>query len=143
MSEAPTGESPLRGEGGPIEGELFVQGFTWSLGQDLDLERVLDAAFDYRGNVLLRLQNDSEVTGYLFNRGADGTGKFVEVFPVDGSRQRVRCDDIHAVVFSGRDTAAGKSWETWVKKYEAKKAAEARGERVESIDLFPDAGEET
>ena len=31
--------------------------------------------------------------------------------------------DIAALAFSGRDTAAGKSWEAWVRKYWEKKAA--------------------
>jgi hypothetical protein len=31
--------------------------------------------------------------------------------------------DIAALAFTGRDTAAGKSWEAWMKKYSAKKAA--------------------
>ena len=31
--------------------------------------------------------------------------------------------DIAALAFTGRDTAAGKSWEAWMKKYAAKKAA--------------------
>jgi len=31
--------------------------------------------------------------------------------------------DIAALAFTGRDTAAGKSWEAWMKKYAEKKAA--------------------
>jgi hypothetical protein len=31
--------------------------------------------------------------------------------------------DIAALAFTGRDTAAGKSWEAWVRKYWEKKAA--------------------
>jgi hypothetical protein len=30
--------------------------------------------------------------------------------------------DIAALAFTGRDTAAGKSWEAWMKKYAARKA---------------------
>ena len=40
---------------------------------------------------------------------------------------------ITRLAFTGRDTAAGKSWETWVKKYNEKKAA---GER--NIGLAPE-----
>jgi hypothetical protein len=42
--------------------------------------------------------------------------------------------DIAALAFTGRDTAAGKSWEAWVKKYMEKKAA---GET--DIGLEPEA----
>jgi hypothetical protein len=42
--------------------------------------------------------------------------------------------DIAALAFTGRDAAAGKSWEAWVKKYEEKKAA---GEK--HIGLEPEA----
>lgn len=41
------------------------------------------------------------------------------------SRQKISIpySDIAALVFSGRDMAAGKSWEAWVRKYWEKKAA--------------------
>jgi hypothetical protein len=42
--------------------------------------------------------------------------------------------DIAALAFTGRDTAAGKSWEAWMKKYSAKKAA---GEK--DLSLHPEA----
>ena len=41
--------------------------------------------------------------------------------------------EIAAVEFTGRDTAAGKSWQAWVKKYLEKKAA---GEK--QIELQPE-----
>ena len=38
--------------------------------------------------------------------------------------------DIAALAFTGRDTAAGKSWEAWVKKYVEKKAAGEKAHRA-------------
>jgi hypothetical protein len=38
-------------------------------------------------------------------------------------RITVRGDDIARIHFTGRDTAAGKSFETWTKKYVRKKLA--------------------
>ena len=35
----------------------------------------------------------------------------------------VAAADIAALAFTGRDTAAGESWEAWVRKYWEKKAA--------------------
>jgi hypothetical protein len=42
--------------------------------------------------------------------------------------------DIAALAFTGRDTAAGKSFAAWVKKYNEKKAA---GEKNIGIDAEP------
>ena len=42
--------------------------------------------------------------------------------------------DIASLAFTGKDTAAGKSWEAWMKKYNEKKAA---GEK--NIGLQPEA----
>jgi len=39
------------------------------------------------------------------------------------------------VEFTGKDTAAGKSFETWVKKYQAKKAAGETNIRIEPEKL--------
>jgi hypothetical protein len=36
-----------------------------------------------------------------------------------------------ALAFTGRDTAAGKSWEAWVRKYPEKKAAGEKGIALE------------
>jgi len=46
----------------------------------------------------------------------------------------VRYSDIAALAFSGKDTAAGKSFDAWVKKYQAKKAA---GEKNIGIEAEP------
>ena len=53
------------------------------------------------------------------------------------SEQKIAYADIAALAFSGRDTAAGKSWEAWVKKYWDKK--EAGGG---SLSLQPESLEE-
>jgi hypothetical protein len=48
----------------------------------------------------------------------------VRILPKN-SREKIAVSyaDIAALAFTGRDTAAGKSWEAWMKKYAAKKAA--------------------
>ena len=43
--------------------------------------------------------------------------------------------DIAALAFTGKDTAAGKSFEAWVKKYQAKKAAGEKNIGIESEPL--------
>ena len=48
----------------------------------------------------------------------------VRLFPKDKDEKlAIRYEEIAGLAFTGRDTAAGKSWETWLKKYREKKAA--------------------
>jgi hypothetical protein len=49
-------------------------------------------------------------------------------------RPQITYSDIAAIAFAGRDTAAGKSYEAWVKKYWEKRAA---GEK--NISIEPEA----
>ena len=59
--------------------------------------------------------------------GSGLADSFVRVLPKDGSpRIKISYAEIAALAFTGRDMAAGKSWENWVRHYWEKKAA---GER--------------
>ena len=134
-----TDESEPQGETASAEAETgYDQGYRWE-GDDAEaLAAALDAAFEYRGNVTLFTRGAGEIVGYLFNREAEAEEPFVDMFPAAGGRQRIPYAEIRGIAFTGKDTAAGKSWETWLEKYNAKKAAEARGEKVGSIDLVPE-----
>jgi len=56
--------------------------------------------------------------------GSSLTTSFVRVLPKDSSQKlKIAYADIAALAFTGRDTAAGKSWEAWVGKYWEKKAS--------------------
>ena len=58
----------------------------------------------------------------------------VRLFPKDEAKKiAISYAEISGLAFTGRDTAAGKSWEAWVKKYWEKKAA---GEK--QIELEPE-----
>ena len=86
----------------------------------------LEKAFDYRGDITLTLKDGSAVEGYIFDRrtGATLEDSVVRLFPKDRPEKiAVRYADIENLAFTGRDTAAGKSWEAWVRKYWEKKAA--------------------
>jgi hypothetical protein len=50
-----------------------------------------------------------------------------------GERRTISYDRIARLEFSGKDTAAGKTWENWVRRYVEKRLA---GERA-SIDAEP------
>ena len=82
-----------------------------------ELERAIDLAFDYRGDVTLGLKSGESVLGYVFAYRTDQPDPFVELY-LKGQADRclVRFRDIETVTFSGEDTAAGKSWEAWLKK---------------------------
>ena len=102
-----------------------VQGWVPKLATEEELRIALEKAFDYRGDVTLTLKDNSKIEGYLFDRvtGPSLTTSFVRVLPKDSTQKlKIAYADIAALAFTGRDTAAGKSWEAWVGKYWEKKA---------------------
>jgi hopanoid biosynthesis associated radical SAM protein HpnH len=71
----------------------------------------LRVAFDYRGDVTLSLDDDSSVEGYVANVSGDE----VELWLRGSSeRQRIPAQRIVRVALTGRDTAAGRSYQTWL-----------------------------
>jgi len=103
-----------------------IEGWVPELASEAELRDALEKAFDYRGDVTITRKDGSRVEGYIFDRrsGATLAESVVRIIPQD-SREKVSIpySEIAAMVFSGRDTAAGKSWEAWVRKYWEKKAA--------------------
>jgi hypothetical protein len=102
-----------------------IQGWVPQLATEEELRIALEKAFDYRGDVTLTLKNNSKIEGYIFDRvsGATLAASFVRVLPKDSNlRVKIAYADIAALAFTGRDTAAGKSWEAWVHQYWVKKA---------------------
>lgn len=91
-----------------------------------ELRSALEQAFDYRGDVLITRKSGAKVEGYIFDRRSGKTlaESLVRVLPKDGSgKTSIPYSDIAALAFTGRDMAAGKSWEAWVRHYWEKKAA--------------------
>lgn len=90
-------------------------------------QEALELAFDYRGDITLTLADGRQVEGYLFDRREDDDGNlFVRLMMTDsGDKQSVPARDIRKLAFTGRDTALGKSWETWVRQY-AQRLAEKK-----------------
>jgi hypothetical protein len=103
-----------------------LQGLVPSIASEEELRTALEKAFEYRGDVTITRKDGSVIDGYLYDRRAASTlgDSLVRLLPANGSpRVSVQYSDIAALAFSGRDTAAGKSWEAWVRKYWEKKAA--------------------
>jgi hypothetical protein len=103
-----------------------LEGWIPELAGDEETRQALEKAFDYRGDVTITRKDGSKVEGYIFDRrtGKTLSDSIVRLYPKDSSdKLSVPYSDIAALAFTGRDTAAGKSFEAWVKKYWEKKAA--------------------
>ena len=114
-----------------------LEGWIPALASEEETRKALEKAFDYRGDVTITRKDGTKVEGYLFDRKSGPTlaKSIVRVLPrTSNQRVMIAYADIAALAFTGRDTAAGKSWEAWVKKYLEKKAA---GEK--DIGLQPEA----
>jgi hypothetical protein len=116
-----------------------LEGWVPTLATDDEIRLALEKAFDYRGDITITLKNNSKVEGYLFDRRSDGktlSDCIVRLFPKDRDEKiSISYADIARLEFTGRDTAAGKSFETWVKKYREKKAAGEKNIGLESERL--------
>jgi hypothetical protein len=103
-----------------------IEGWVPELASEDDIRVALEKAFDYRGDVTLTLKSGVQVEGYIFDRvaGPSLATSFVRLLPkTSNQRLKVCYADISALAFTGRDTAAGKSFEAWIRKYWEKKAA--------------------
>ncbi len=114
-----------------------LEGSVPSLATEQDLKNALEKAFDYRGDITITLKSGEKIEAYIFNRqtGATLADSFVQYFtPNAPDKRKLSYDQIARLEFSGKDRAAGKHWEDWVKAYTEKKAA---GEK--NIALVPDS----
>lgn len=117
-----------------------LEGWIPALATEAEIMAALEKAFDYRGDVTLTLKDGRVINGYLFDRRTGETlaDSIVRVIPANEPvKMSVAYSEIAALTFSGRDTAAGKSFEAWVRKYWEKKAA---GET--NIGIQPEALED-
>ncbi len=115
-----------------------LQGWVAQLASESDTRDALEKAFDYRGDVTLVRKDGTSIEGYVFDRhtGESLADSFVRIIPI-GQRTRVTIPyaDIGTLKFTGKDTAAGKSFESWIKKYWAKKAAGETNIQIEPESL--------
>jgi hypothetical protein len=114
-----------------------LEGWVPALATDEDLREALAKALDYRGDVALTLKDGRQIEAFIFNchNGPSLAESWVQYYTSSASEKRkVGYAEIARIEFSGKDRAAGKHWEDWVKSYNEKKAA---GER--NIGLAPEA----
>lgn len=144
MSGPRHADRPSHTEGSPLDPDSLevapgtshdtVEGWVPDLATEEELRVALEKAFDYRGDVTLTLKDNSKIEGYVFDRVAGNSlaNSFVRVMPKQANQKlRIAYADIAALSFTGKDTAAGRSWEAWVRKYWEKKAS---GEGLFSLE---------
>jgi hypothetical protein len=111
-----------------------LQGAVLECSSAPDVDAVIAKAVDYRGDVTLVLLDGSTIVGYLFDRRPQDNPPIARMWPKDMDQQFVvPYSQIAKIIFDGKDAAAGKSWENWIKKHAEKTA---KGEKAE---MLPDA----
>ena len=108
----------------PQHQEKDLQGSVLRPNTDEELCDAVDQAFDYRGDVTIELKSGESVVGYVFGRTKTDSRADLNLFPTNKPGYiTIQYGDIAAVIFSGKDTAFGQSWESWIqkKKEEGKK----------------------
>ena len=115
-----------------------LEGWVPQLAGEDEVREALEKAFDYRGDITVTRKDGSQVQGYLFDRctGATLAESYVRIIPVnEKTRVNIAYSEIAALAFTGRDNAAGKSFDAWVKKYWEKKAAGEKNIQIEPEKL--------
>jgi hypothetical protein len=114
-----------------------LQGWIPELATESDIRAVIEKAFDYRGDITVTRKDGSQITGYLFDRRIGKTlndSVIRLMLATSKDRPAIPYSEIAAIAFTGRDTAAGKSYEAWVKKY-----WESRAKGEKNISIEPEA----
>jgi hypothetical protein len=112
-----------------MEGEKTLEGWAPEPDAELPLAHIIDRAFDYRGNTTVVKRDGTELYGYVFNRDADAPAPYLEMFDTDGGGPyRVPYAEVRTIHFTGKDTAAGKSYAAWLARKQAEKAERAAGQ---------------
>jgi hypothetical protein len=93
----------------------LLEGWEPAIGVEASLEDVVERAFDYRGDVTVVRRDGTELVGYLFNRNAET--RVVQMFDRAGDGPfTIPYAEVRTIRFTGRDTAAGRSYEAWLRR---------------------------
>jgi hypothetical protein len=97
-------------------GERSLEGWMPAPGDGLDLPAIVDLAFDYRGDVTVVRVDGTRLVGYLYNRNGHAAVPYLQVFDPGGDSHTLRYAEVATIHFTGADTAAGKSYEAWLRR---------------------------
>jgi hypothetical protein len=112
-----------------------MQGLSLELSDVDDPMCALEIARDYRGDTTVLLKDGTSVNGFVFDvhNEQGGMPSLRMDLSKGGGRTSITSDRIQRIDLDGRDPAAGKTWENWVRRYAEKRLA---GE-VASIESAP------
>ena len=108
--------------------DASLEGWVPVPGKQMTVEKIVELAFEYRGDVTVERLDGATNLGYLFNHNSTGTRPAAEMFEAQtGIRIVIPYADIKNIRFTGKDAAAGKSYEAWLRRREAQsRASKAR-----------------
>ncbi|HTV56289.1 MAG TPA: hypothetical protein VMI06_15410 [Terriglobia bacterium] len=113
-----------------------LEGWVAPVTTEDEIRVAVEKAFAYRGDLTITLKDGRRIEGYVFDRKIKGPALSDGILRLMPKNQpgkiSVFYSDIAALAFTGRDTAAGKSFAAWVKKYNEKKAAGEKNIGIES-----------
>jgi hypothetical protein len=99
-----------------MSGERSLEGWAPRVGDEMPLAEVIDLAFDYRGDVTVVLTDGRDLIGYVYNRDRDVTEPYLQLVDPTGTSHTLRYTEVRTIQFTGRDTAAGTSYEAWLRR---------------------------
>lgn len=93
------------------------------MNRKLLLEKQIEEAFHFRGNVTIAFHDGNAIEAFVYNREFDNPrlkmDNFIEVYLAgDGAHQTYPIKNIGSVTLTGEDCAAGKSYQEWLEKKE-------------------------
>src|SRR5271154_2811341 len=106
-----------------------LEGWIPQLATEEEVRVALEKAFDYRGDVTITRKDGGKIEGYLFDRRSAATLKdsVVRLYPKNSNEKTsISYADIAALAFTGRDTAAGKSWEEKIRQEKSRRQNQHR-----------------
>lgn len=92
----------------------------------MEIEKQIDAAYDFRGHVTITLKGGQSFVGYIFNREfanpKASEQHYIDVIPKDSDeRRRIPISLLERIDITGKDYAAGNSFEDYLKKKDVRK----------------------
>jgi len=122
-----SGEAPADQDLPAIPWRKNLEGWIPRLAGSEEIRDALCRAFEYRGDVTITLKNGNRLEGYVFDRKIDSPSLdkcFVRLFPKEGNKKiAISFSDIARLEFTGRDTAAGRRFEIWLKSHRERDAS--------------------